>query len=460
MKVSLFSILSAVTFSCLAVTPNAKAVIPAPDGGYPGGNTAEGQNALLSLTTGRYNTAIGFFCLRSNGASGFNTAIGAGALLANNTATANENTATGAAALLSNTIGTQNTANGAFALVSNTTGAVNTATGEGALFSNTTANYNTADGCQALYANTTGGGNTASGYQALYNNTTGFLNTAVGAVALAANATGHDNTAVGESALFSNVNGYENTAVGSGALIAETGLFGIANTAIGYQALFSNNDGIANAAVGDSALQNNTVGSQNTAIGAFAGSNVTTANKVICIGDEVAGANVDNSCFIGSIRDATTQNNDAIPVYIDSAGQLGTASSSRRYKTDIKPMDKTSEGILALKPVRFRYKMHKDSTPQYGLIAEEVAEVNPDLVIYDRDGKPYTVRYDSVNAMLLNEFLKEHRAFVEEQRKVQNLEAAVAKLAATLKEQATQTHKVNAQVKLAESASLTMAADR
>jgi hypothetical protein len=149
-------------------------------------------------------------------------------------------------------------------------------------------------------------------------------------------------------------------------------------------------------------------------LGNLAGGNVTTAHGVICIG-----ANVTDTCFIGNIRGTTTQNNDAIPVLIDSAGQLGTASSSRRYKTDIKPMDKASESILALKPVSFRYKVHKDITPQFGLIAEQVAEINPNLVIYDADGKPYTVRYDAVNAMLLNEFLKEHR-------RVQELEATVA----------------------------------
>ena len=124
---------------------------------------------------------------------------------------------------------------------------------------------------------------------------------------------------------------------------------------------------------------------------------------------QLTGADVGGSCFIGNIRGVTTNNANAIPVVIDSAGQLGTANSSRRYKTDIKPIAEASESILALKPVSFRYKVHKDATPQFGLIAEEVAEVNPNLVIYDADGKPYTVRYEAVNAMLLNEFLKEHR---------------------------------------------------
>jgi predicted ribosome quality control (RQC) complex YloA/Tae2 family protein len=140
----------------------------------------------------------------------------------------------------------------------------------------------------------------------------------------------------------------------------------------------------------------------------------------------VWGANVSNTCFINNIRNVTTQNNDAIPVYIDSAGQLGTASSSRRYKTDIKPLDKASESILALNPVSFRYKLHKDATPQFGLIAEEVAEVNPDLVIYDSDGKPYTVRYDAVNAMLLNEFLKAHAKIEAQEKTILKLRSTMA----------------------------------
>jgi hypothetical protein len=172
------------------------------------------------------------------------------------------------------------------------------------------------------------------------------------------------------------------------------------------------------------------------------------------------GANVSNTCFINNIRNVTTQNNDAIPVYIDSAGQLGTASSSRRYKTDIEPMDKASESILALKPVTFRYNVHKENASQFGLIAEDVAEVNPDLVIYDRDGEPYTVRYDAVNAMLLNEFLKEHKKVQAQESKINKEEAEIAlfksavaeeqreiaALTAQLKEQATQIQRVRAEV--------------
>jgi hypothetical protein len=378
--------------ACFAVSPAAQAVSPPPDGGYPGGNTAEGQNALFTLTTGEFNTAVGFFALDSNTTGSFNTALGAGTLFAN---TVSSNTAVGAGALLSNTIGSSNTANGAFALLSNTTGLTNVA-----------------NGYQALFSNTTGGKNTAIGTGALFSNTVGGENTATGLGALAANTTGVDNTANGLNALVANMTGSGNTAIGSGAL--------------GFS----------------------TTGHGNTALGDGAGSSVTTASNVISIGSN--GANVTNSCFIGNIRGITTANNDAVQVMIDSAGQLGTVSSSRRYKTDIKPMDNGSESILALKPVSFRYKAHKDATPQFGLIAEQVAEVNPDLVVRDKNGEIYTVRYDAVNAMLLNEFLKEHRKVEEQQATIAQLKkdfgTTIGQLIARLDEQAAQIQKVSAQL--------------
>jgi len=174
-------------------------------------------------------------------------------------------------------------------------------------------------------------------------------------------------------------------------------------------------------------------------LGQGAGLNVTTANSVICIG--TVGANVNDSCFIGHIRGVTTTQNNAIPVLIDSLGQLGTVSSSRRFKKEIKPMDKASDAILALKPVTFHYKSDSKDTPQFGLIAEEVAAVNPDLVVRDEKGEVYTVRYDAVNAMLLNEFIKEHQ-------KVQRLEAALAAVNERLKAQDAKIDKVNAKVEL------------
>jgi Chaperone of endosialidase len=387
--------------SCFALSPMARAVLPAPDGGYPGGNTAEGQQALLSLTTGTYNTAVGFFGLESNSAGSFNTAVGAGALLAN---TAELNTATGAGALLSNTTGTQNTANGTFALLRNTTGNDNTANGFGALQLNTTGGLNTALGLGALGVNTTGGVNTANGALSLGSNTTGAANTATGAQALFVNAAGNN------------------------------------NTADGYQTLASSTTGSANTAIGYQALSHNTTGSNNIALGVGAGSNVSTANNVVCIG--TAGQDVSDSLYVGNVFE-TSIDPDNLPVLIDVTGRLGTQSSSRRFKDDIKPMDKASKAILALKPVTFHYKSDKKRSPRFGLIAEEVAQVDPNLVALDKEGKPYSVRYDQVNAMLLNEFLKEHG-------KVQELEKGMAALTAQLKEQAAQIQKMSAQLEMNE----------
>jgi Chaperone of endosialidase len=180
------------------------------------------------------------------------------------------------------------------------------------------------------------------------------------------------------------------------------------------------------------------------ALGHGAGLGVTTASNVICIGTD--GADVNNSCFIGNIRGVTTPNADAVPVLIDSAGQLGTMSSSRRFKEEIKPTDKASESILALRPVTFHYKSDNTGTAQFGLIAEEVARVYPDLVVRDKNGEIYTVRYDAVNAMLLNEFLKEHGKVEEQEKTIAELKSGMTALAATVKEQAAQIQKVSAQL--------------
>ena len=383
--------------ACFGILPAAKAVVPPPDGGYPGGNTAEGQAALLSLTSGGFNTAVGVLSLRSLTTGSFNTGVGAGTLLAN---TADENTATGAGALLSNSSGFANTANGVFALFSNTTGFSNVAVGDRALQQNTVGPANTAVGKVALFANTSGDNNTANGFGALSGNTNG-----------------NANTASGSQALVSNLIGNTNTAIGAGA------------------------------------LSNNTNGSNNTAIGAGAGSSVGTANNVICIGASVAGSNANNRCFIGQIRGVTTANANAIPVVIDSANQLGTMSSSRRFKKEIQPMDKASEAILALRPVTFHYKSDKAGTPQFGLVAEQVAEVNPDLVVRDDQGEIYTVRYDAVNAMLLNEFLKEHRK-VEQQRK--DFEAAIACQQKQIEALTAAVQRVSAQLELGRAAPQTV----
>jgi Chaperone of endosialidase len=274
--------------------------------------------------------------------------------------------------------------------------------------------------------------------RALFANT-GDENTATGAGALLNNTTGNHNTANGESALFKNSIGSSNTAVGSEALVNNT--TGGLNTAYGSSALGSNSSGSSNTAIGLNALSSNTTGHDNTAVGLGAGLNVITAHDTICIGN--SGSDVSNSCFIGQIFGVTPPLNDAVPVVIDSAGQLGTVSSSRRFKREIKPMNQTSEAILALKPVTFHYKSDKTNRPEFGLIAEEVAEVNPDLVIRDSNGEIYTVRYDAVNAMVLNEFLKEHlkveqltkdfeSKFAQQQKQIEALSAALRKVNAQL----------------------------
>ena len=346
-----------------------------------------------------------------------------------------------------------NTAEGADAFFSNTTGTENTAIGFDALFSNTTGNSNTATGSIALSTNTTGVRNTANGYAALNSNTTGERNTATGRAAMVNNTTGNNNTAHGHDALFSNTTAIRNTASGSFALFSNT--TGPNNTALGYFALFSNTTGNSNTAAGYDALLNNTTGVGNIALGNFAGSNLTTGDNNIDIGN-VGIADEANTIRIGTVGTQTAIYVAGImgktvptstPVFVNANGQLGTSTSSARFKDRIKPMDKASEVILALKPVTFRYKKELDPTgvPQFGLVAEQVEKVNPDLVVRDANGKVYSVRYEAVNAMLLNEFLKEHKK-VEEQQK------EIAALAAQLKEQGTLIRKVSNQLEASKSA--------
>jgi uncharacterized coiled-coil protein SlyX len=303
------------------------------------------------------------------------------------------------------------------------------------------------------------GGNTAEGGAALFHLTSGTENTAIGFYSLASNTTGQHNTAIGARTLLSN-NGYgnSNTAVGNTALLLNT--TGAANTAIGVAALGNNTTGYENTAIGVGALSANHTGEFNTALGVSAGLGVSTADNVICIGSNVRGANVSNTTWIGNIYGATTVSGATLPVVVSDGGQLGTAPSSRRFKTEIEPMDKASEAILALKPVTFQYKSDKTNTPQFGLIAEEVAKVQPDLVAHDKNGEVYSVRYDAVNAMLLNEFLKEHQKVEAQERKIEKQDATITELksvvahqqkgmellAAQLKEQARQIQGVSAQV--------------
>jgi hypothetical protein len=351
--------------TCFALSPTAQAQLPppAPDGGYPNGNTAEGDGALFSLTTGIDNTATGFDALQSN------------------------------------TIGDSNTANGWQALMNNTT--INGVSGI----------RNTAVGYAALANNTIGDRNTATGRAALPNNTTGFRNTADGQDALFNNLTGDSNTATGDFALFSNTTGVANTGIGRNALLNSTGG---QNTALGFQA-----------------GQNLTTGSNNIDIG---NDGVAAESNTIRIGT----GGTQTKTFIAGISGAGVT---GVAVKVNAAGQLGTAPSSERFKDAIKPMDKASEAILALKPVTFHYKKELDpeGTPQFGLVAEQVEKVNPDLVARDDQGKVYTVRYEAVNAMLLNEFLKEHRTVQGQQKEIDGLKAE-------LKEQKALIQKVSAQI--------------
>ena len=159
-----------------------------------------------------------------------------------------------------------------------------------------------------------------------------------------------------------------------------------------------------------------------------AGSGVTNASDVICIGFAVAGADVSNTAWIGNVYGVTTQSGTTAPVVVSDTGQLGTLASSERFKKDIVTMDNVSDAILSLRPVTFHYKTDTQGTPQFGLIAEEVAKVNPALVLPDKEGKPYTVRYEAVNAMLLNEFLKEHRKNEQQEATIARLETQIEAL--------------------------------
>ena len=342
-----------------ALSPAARAVLPAPDGGYPNENTAEGEDALFSLTTGSGNSAMGFN-----------------------------------------------------ALYSNTTGSSNTATGNNALDVNTSGSNNTATGAYALWSNTAGNDNTAHGFNALMRNINGSTNTAIGKSALDLNENGNSNTAVGYFALFSNTNSSNNIAVGSFAGHSPTG----------SDKIFIGNQGKG----GDS---------NHIRIGTNGTHRIT----------HIAGIN-------GSVVA------EGVGVLVDNKGKLGTIVSSERFKDAIRPMDKASKAILALQPVEFRYKheLDPDRVPQFGLLAEDVEKVNPDLVARDDQGKPYSVRYEAVNAMLLNEFLKEHRTVEKQEVTITQLKTELQATATRLQKQiealTAGLQKVSAQVEMSRAA--------
>ncbi|HEV8419264.1 MAG TPA: tail fiber domain-containing protein [Candidatus Udaeobacter sp.] len=430
-------------------------------------NEKLGTGALQSNTTGSYNVALGDYTLLSNTTGSSNAATGTAALFYN--ATGNENTASGTTALFYNTTGYSNTASGVRALYQNTEGFYNTASGFRSLFSNHTGNYNTASGVNALWANSTGTSNTASGYEALYFNN-GNENTASGTSALYYNTTGYSNTASGVRALYQNTQGFYNTATGFRSLFSNN--MGSFNTASGVNALWANSAGNENTANGYYALYSNTTGSDNIALGYGAGADLTTGSNNIDIGNPgVAGESntiriglpdLLPTIYIAGIYGSVATN--GTQVYVNSDGRLGTGPSSRRFKKDIADMDMASQVLLSLRPVSFHYKEEFDSKgiAQFGLVAEEVAKISPDLVLRDGKGDIYSVRYEAVNAMLLNEFLKEHRKVEQHEVNMTHLQSTVAKqeaiiaqqqkeskvLAERLDQQALQIRKVSDQLEL------------
>ncbi len=375
-------------------------------------NSAFGYASLQENTTGQWNTAIGSAALQMNSTGQSNTALGYNAL--NTNTYGNYNTACGNATLQANTVGSYNTAHGSGALYSNTTGNDNTSSGFNSLAFNSSGSDNTASGFQALYSNTIGNFNTAQGYNSLYANTTGGYNTAVGYLALPANTTGSYTTAVGSYSLQANTTGGYNTGFGAYSLIANT--TGSGNTAFGYAGLRSMKTGSNNIGFGYQSLYLNSTGSNNIAMGYQGGYYVLSGSNNIEIGSLGAFADdnlirigtqgTQTKTYIAGISDAQIT---GAAVYVTSSGQLGVLASSERYKTSIAPLGSDTEKLMQLRPVRFHLKTDPKGAVQYGLIAEEVDKVYPELVIRDNAGKVQGVRYDELAPMLLNEMQKQQR---------------------------------------------------
>ena len=403
-------------------------------------NTAVGYKALTSNQTGAANTAVGFRALSSNPTGAENTAVGSNALLSN--LTGGSNTAVGNSALAHNTAGGSNTASGWLALYTNESGSFNTATGSGALIQNISGGSNTASGSSALHANGNGSFNTADGASALFSNVFGTNNTSVGAEAMYANLVGNYNAVIGNSALHENTKGNDNTASGAAALYYNVD--GNNNVATGADALLTNAHGSSNTASGTDALRNNTTGNNNTAIGIFAGVNLQAGDGNLYIASPGGAANESNTTRIGSAQTSAfiagvrgVRVDDAVEVVIDSNGQLGTRHSSARFKEDIKDMAAYSRRLLDLRPVTFRYKQPAadgGKPVEPGLIAEEVAEVYPDLVAHGADGRIEAVQYDKLTPMLLNEVQNQERQLAAEAGRNAALEAEVHDLRANLAE--------------------------
>jgi hypothetical protein len=446
-----------------------------------------------------YNTAVGFFALSNdatpakqcvpyafNHASSYmsgcaNTASGIAALQFNTAGFAN--TATGAGALRQNTTGAYNTAVGSLAMYNTTVGSDNAALGTGTLFANTAGYSNSAVGAYALFSNTTGFNNTSAGHNSLYYNTTGSKNTAVGNAALSFTTLGNENTAVGSASMNYNLTGNGNTASGHASLAYNVG--GNSNVAVGLQAMYrnlnpSNLSSSYNTAVGAMALYNNTtsttagnntaVGYQalagnggvgNTALGTTAGSQQTTGNYNTYLGFGVQGIAAENyvtrigvSTIDPSISGAPTTYIAGVSsspitgaaVYVTASGQLGVLASSERYKTDIRPLGSNTDNLRRLRPVSFHLKAEPAGTLQYGLIAEEVDKIYPELVIRDNDGRIQGVRYDELAPMLLNELQNQQQVFATESGMVAAQATALEALAAQNSMQAAKIDSLEQQV--------------
>jgi hypothetical protein len=429
-------------------------------GGPGDNNTAVGSGSLATNTSGQANVAVGTAALSSNTTGNSNTATGTSALVFNTIG--NSNTATGVNALLSNTTGNSNTAIGANALQSNTTGGANDAVGAGALLFNTTGSDNNAMGRSALNQNTTGHDNSALGDTAMSNNTSGVGNVAMGSGSLNANTTGGANTGVGAGTLKANTIGNYNTAMGFQALFSTNsdgvGSDGSYNNAMGLYAMYANTTGYNNNAQGSYALYANTTGYGNSAMGANSLMNLTTGVRNVGVGNNtgtslvVGSYNVDIGWGVSGSGDESGVIRIGSPSYATatyiagvygvaaggtyvcatSSGQLSTgascaAPSSRRYKEDIRPLTDT-ERLMKLQPVSFRYRKADASGNkplEFGLIAEEVAQVFPDLVVYDEKGRPDAVKYQDLTPILLKKIQQQQAQIAAQDAKMVSLETMV-----------------------------------
>jgi hypothetical protein len=396
----------------------------------PGATLEVNGNAQIdgnfTLSGSILETGVGQLLWAPNDGSG-NFSVGLEAL-PSSTSSGQDNTAIGYRALAVNTSGAGNTANGSFALAANTVGFSNTASGQSVLEANTSGNSNTALGVSAMASNTTGSGNTAIGVAALTANTVGYSNVATGNFALFSNTSGSTNTASGTQALAANTTGSSNLADGAGALYRSTS--GSNNTAVGEQTLYSSTIGSYNIALGYQSGYSITNTNNNIDIGNYGTTTDSGTIRIGCSND--CNGIIQTSAFIAGISNS---NISGVPVIVNSSGQLGVASSSRRYKEEIQDMGDASDGLMRLRPVTFRYKKaYEDGSKpiQYGLIAEEVAEIYPDLVAKSADGQVESVRYQLLDPMLLNELQKQHATIDAQKKQIESLEERLARAEAML----------------------------